>query len=118
MRNGAAEQARAKLILFYGIKEPTERQAALFALYGEDAPFLSKGQTQIANHYYDGGICMKDLMQILINLRGAKQLLTLLCNETMEIKVPALNGNAQESLYLIEDALEKSIRDLEALINK
>lgn len=44
------EQARAKLILFYGVSDPTSREIALYVLYGEDAPFLqAKEQTQVAN---------------------------------------------------------------------
>lgn len=45
------EQARAKLILFYGVSDPTSREIALYVLYGEDAPFLqAKEQTQVEKH--------------------------------------------------------------------
>ena len=42
------EQARAKLILFYGVSDPTSREIALYVLYGDNAPFLqAKEQTQV-----------------------------------------------------------------------
>ena len=107
------EQARAKLILFYGVSDPTSREIALYVLYGEDAPFLqAKEQTQVANITISGGNRMKDLQTVLINLRGAQQLLSLFCSSTRHIEAD-VNGNPQEALFQIEEMFDKSIKDLE-----
>lgn len=110
------EQARAKLILFYGVSDPTTREVALFVLYGENAPFLqAKEQTQVANITISGGNQMKDLQTILLNLRGTQQLLSLFCSATKHIEAD-VKGNPQEALFQIEEMLENGIKDLECAI--
>lgn len=110
------EQARAKLILFYGVSDPTSREIALYVLYGEDAPFLqAKEQTQVAKITISGGNRMKDLQTVLINLRGAQQLLSLFCSSTRHIEAD-VNGNPQEALFQIEEMFDKSIKDLERVV--
>lgn len=112
------EQARAKLILFYGVSDPTSREIALYVLYGEDAPFLqAKEQTQVANITISGGNRMKDLQTVLINLRGAQQLLSLFCSSTRHIEAD-VNGNPQEALFQIEEMFDKSIKDLERVLQR
>lgn len=112
------EQARASLVLFHDISDPTERQIAMFIIYGEDAPFLGdKEPTRAASINISGGHQMKDLQAILLGIRGTKQLLSMLCTEAVHIKDNDGN-NLQEALFSIEDMLEGNIRDLETLINK
>lgn len=110
------EQARAKLILFYGISDPTKREIALYILYGDDAPFLqAKEQTQVANITISGGNRMKDIQTVLLNLRGTQQLLSLFCSATKHIEAD-VEGNPQEALFQIEEMFEKGIKDLERII--
>lgn len=111
----ALREARAKLSLFYGIDNPTSKQAAMFALYGKSAPFLQE-QTQIAQNI--GGLIMdntKSIESILTELRGTKQLLTLLCNSVTKIDAD-IAGNPQEALFAVERMLEKNIDDLETAV--
>lgn len=110
------EQARAKLILFYGINNPTKYEIALYALYGENAQFLqAKEQTQVAKSTISGGNQMKDLQTVLLNLRGTQQLLSLLCSSIKSIEAD-VEGNPQEALFQIEEMFVKSIKDLERII--
>ena len=110
------EQARAKLILFYGVSDPTSRESALYVLYGENAPFLqAKEQTQVANITISGGNQMKDLQTVLLNLRGTQQLLSLFCSATKHIEAD-VEGNPQEALFQIEEMFDKGIKDLERVI--
>lgn len=112
----ALREARAKLTLFYGIGSPTDRQAAMFAIYGESAPFLQE-RTQTAQQI--GGSHMnterKNIESILTELRGTKQLLTLLCNSVTRIDAD-IAGNPQEALFAIERLLEKNISDIETAV--
>lgn len=110
-------KARATLILFHRVPEPTEEQISMFILYGENAPFLgNKELARAATINISGGHQMKDLQAILLGLRGTQQLLSLLCTEATEVKDN--NGNnLQEALFLIEEKLVSSIGDLEAVIN-
>ena len=110
-------KARATLILFHGVPEPTEEQISMFILYGENAPFLGdKELARAATTNISGGHQMKDLQAILLGLRGTQQLLSLLCTEATEVKDN--NGNnLQEALFLIEEKLVSSIGDLESVIN-
>ncbi len=89
----------------------------MFILYSENAPFLGdKELARAATTNISGGHQMKDLQAILLGLRGAQQLLSLLCTEATEVKDN--NGkNLQEALFLIEEKLVSSIGDLEAVIN-
>lgn len=110
------EQARAKLILLYGMSEPTEREIALYTLYGEGAPFIqARKQTQVAFITISGGNQMKDLQTVLLHLRGTQQLLSLFCSATKEIKAD-VEGNPQEALFNIEEAFKESIKDLERIV--
>lgn len=112
-------EAKAKLQLFYNIDEPTERQAAAFVLYGDDASFLKQERTQTANNI-SGGLVMenrKTIEDVLLGFRGTKQLLELLCNSVTMIKAD-IEGNPQEALFNIEEMLEKNISDFESLIYK
>lgn len=109
--------ATANLILLHNIGEPTEQQIALYCLYGENASSLHhKEQTQTVDTPTQGDYKMKKLDEILTELRGTKQLLTLVCNEITEVKGNAFFGNPQESLFAIEDMLKRNIADLEALV--
>lgn len=112
------EQAKAQLALFHYIEKPTKREVALYTLYGENAPFLGgKELARVASINTLGGHQMKDLDEIMIELRGAKQLFSMLCTETVQVK--DINGNnLQEALFSIEDTLENIIGDVEALINR
>lgn len=110
------EQARAKLILFYGVSNPTTQEVALYVLYGENASFLqAKEQTQVANISVSGGNQMKDLQTVLLNLRGTQQLLSLFCSATKHIEAD-VEGNPQEALFQIEEMFDKGIKDLEDAI--
>lgn len=110
------EQARAKLILFYGIDNPTKYEIALYVLYGGNAPFLqTKEQTQVAKSTISGGNLMKNLENVLLNLRGTQQLLSLLCSSIISIEAD-VEGNPQEALFQIEEMYDKSIKDLELII--
>ncbi len=110
------EQAKAKLRLFYGVDNPTDRQAAMFVIYGESASFLQE-RTQAARQI--GGSSMtnerKNVETILTELRGTKQLLTLLCNSVTRIEAD-IAGNPQEAMFAIERLLEKNISDLETAV--
>lgn len=110
------EQAKAKLILLYGMSDPTEQEIAMFSLYGENAPFIkAREQTQVAIITISGGKPMKDLEAILLHLRGTQQLLSLFCSATKEIKAD-IDGNPQEVLFNIEEALKAGIKDLERVV--
>lgn len=110
------EQARVKLILIYGISNPTEREIAMYALYDEKAPFIqAKERAQVATITISGGNPMKDLQTILLNLRGTQQLLSLFCSATKKIEAD-IDGNPQEALFKIEEMFKQSIQDLERLI--
>ena len=112
----ALREARAKLTLFYGIGSPTDRQAAMFAIYGESAPFLrerTQAAQQIGGSYMNNDI--KSIESILSELRGTKQLFTLLCNSVTRIDAD-IAGNPQEALFAIERLLEKNIRDIETAV--
>ena len=118
MQDMTHEEMYARLKYGYGIENPTGQDIAMFALYGENAPFLKdRKPAQVANKEISGGPIMKDLQEILLNLRGTHQLLTLLCNATTEIKAD-INGNAQEALFQIEESLGRNVRDLERIIYK
>lgn len=112
------EQARASLVLFHGISDPTEQQIDMFIIYGENASFIGdKEPTRAASINISGGHQMKDLQAILLGIRGTKQLLSMLCTEAVHIK-DHYGNNLQEALFSIEDMLESNIRDLETLIYK
>ncbi|MCM1236787.1 MAG: hypothetical protein NC489_42465 [Ruminococcus flavefaciens] len=111
------EQARASLVLFHDISDPTERQIAMFIIYGENAPFLGdKEPTRAASINISGGHQMKDLQGILIGIRGTKKLLSMLCTEATTITDHDGN-NLQEALFSIEDMLQLDIEELEKFIN-
>jgi len=114
----ALREARAKLVTFYGIENPTDRQTAMFALYGKSAPFLQE-RTQTAQNIR-GGLIMdgrKSIESILTELRGTKQLFELFCNSVIKINAD-IAGNPQEALFAIERLLEKNISDLETAVYK
>lgn len=77
----------------------------------EDKLFLFS----LANITISGGNRMKDLQTVLINLRGAQQLLSLFCSSTRHIEAD-VNGNPQEALFQIEEMFDKSIKDLERVV--
>jgi len=58
---------------------------------------------------------MKDLQTVLINLRGAQQLLSLFCSSTRHIEAD-VKGNPPEALFQIEEMFDKSIKDLERVV--
>lgn len=112
------KEARAKLSIFYGIDNPSDREVAMFALYGKSAPFL-KERTQTATNI-TGGLDMdntKSIESILTEMRGTKQLLELFCNSVTGITAD-IAGNPQEALFAIERSLEKNISDLETAVYK
>lgn len=42
-------EAKARLTLFHGINQPTDRETALYVLYGEKAPFLQNVEQAYRN---------------------------------------------------------------------
>lgn len=114
------EQARANLVLFYNMGEPTDQELASFILYGDSAPFLmEEKRARVAEKFIPGGHAMKGktIEEVLVELRGARQLLTMFCNDVSRIEANTY-GNPQEALYSIEKAFEDGICDLEEVIYK
>lgn len=108
-------EAKAKLSILYGIDNPTDRQASMFAVYGKSAPFLQE-RTQTAQNI--GGLAMKEsksIESILTEIRGTRQLLELFCNSVTNIRAD-IDGNPQEALFAIERLLKENIDELETAV--
>lgn len=112
-------RARAHLALFHGISTPTDQQTALFALYGEEAPFLQKGkQAYRMNTNESGGtFTMKktELEKVLFSLKGTSRLLTMLCDEPATTDKRKATST-QEALIRVEELLRKDVAELEKVI--
>ncbi len=112
------EQARFELFVWYGIMQPTEQQLFAYTCFGDNASFLKKGSnSQIAEN---GGNVMSDKIQVenaLLKLKGVRQMMRMFCNSVQAV-VSDTGENGQETLHLIEDALNDGINDLEKAIYK
>lgn len=112
-------EAKARLALFHGINHPTERETALFALYGKKAPFLQDTEQAYRNVTNDSGgtFTMKksELERVLSSIKGTSELLRLLCDEPLS---PDMKNAAQkqEALFRIEELLQKDVAELEKVI--
>ena len=114
------EEARSRLAGFYNIHDPSEQEVSAFILFGDNAPFLvEKKRARVAEKNISGGHAMKGktIEEVLVELRGARQLLTMFCNDVVRIEANTY-GNPQEALFSIEKSFEDGIRDLEEVIYK
>lgn len=115
------EKSRAQLVLLHDIKEPTEEQVAIYALYGERAPFLQKReQAYRMNMNESGGIFTmqkNELEHILFEIKGTSKLLTMLCDEPAHFDKQEIEA-FQEALFRIDELLKKDIAKLEGIIYK
>ena len=95
------EQARANLVLFYNMGEPTDQELASFILYGDSAPFLmEEKRARVAEKFIPGGHAMKgktieealklknkDVVEALHGLPANKVHCSVLAQEVVEAAV-------------------------------